>query len=205
MRFPLRRQQTEELAHTPEAPPQPAQDPIPFPPQHAAGEQYAGTWDELLPGRTRSEPRMRGQMTSSDARAERLVRQVRGDVAALQKTLAALAEAHDEMLEVGPSAVAANPEAALALPPAVLVRAVISAETENRQLRKRAKKGQARQQQLRERMHELQLSEAARASRLQTLEDVIAALHGNLQDLRQEREFLRHWTPPQLPPGSDRA
>lgn len=206
MRFPLRRQQTEELAHAPEPGVQPSPDPIPFPAQAGPIDPNAGTWDELLrhkPGP--GVPRMRGQMTSSDARAERLVRQVRTEVAALSKTLSSLAEEHDEMLEVDPASVAQNPEAALTLPPAVLVRAVMSAEAENRKLRKRAQKVQSRQRQLRERLHELQLSEAARASRLQTLEDVIGALHGNLQDLRQEREFLRHLAPPQLPPGADRA
>lgn len=206
MRFPLRRQQTDELANVPEAPAQAAPDPIPFPAQAGVIDPNAGTWDELLrqkPGV--GSPRMRAQMTSSDARAERLVRQVRTEVAALQKTLASLAEEHDEMLEVDPASVAKNPEAALTLPPAVLVRAVVSAETENRKLRKRAQKVQARQRQLRERLHELQLSEAARASRMQTLEDVISALHGNLQDLRKDREYLRQWAPPQLPPGQDRA
>ncbi len=206
MRFPLRRQQTDELAQAPEAAAQPMPDPIPFPAQAGAIDPNAGTWDELLrPKSSVASPRMRGQMTSSDARAERLVRQVRTEVAALQKTLASLAEEHDEMLEVDPASVTKNPEAALTLPPAVLVRAVMSAEAENRKLRKRAQKVQARQRQLRERMHELQLSEAARASRMQTLEDVISALHGNLQDLRKDREYLRQWTPPQLPPGQDRA
>jgi chromosome segregation ATPase len=148
-------------------------------------------------------------MTSSDARAERLVRQVRTEVAALQETLTALAQEHDEMLEVDPASVAKNPEAALTLAPAVLVRAVISAEAENRRLRKQARKVAVRQRALKERLHELQLSEAARVSRLQTLEEVIGALHGNLGDLRQEREFLRQWAPPklerpgELPPGPD--
>ena len=95
-------------------------------------------------------------------------------------------------------AIAGNPETALALPPSILVRAVVSAEAENRRLRKRARKDQARQRKLRERLQELQLSEAARQSRLQTLEDVIGALHGNLTDLRQEREFLRQWAPSKL-------
>lgn len=137
-------------------------------------------------------------MTSSDARAERLVRQVRNEVSALQKTLASLAEEHDAMYEVDPGAIAKNPETALTLPPAILVRAVISAESENARLRKRARKNEARQRNLRERLQELQLSEAARQSRLQTLEDVIGALHGNLTDLRQEREFFRQWAPPKL-------
>jgi hypothetical protein len=102
------------------------------------------------------------------------------------------------MLEVDPAAVAKNPEAALTLAPAVLVRAVIAAMVENRRLRKQSKKYSERQRALKERLHQLQIAEAARASRLQTLEDVIGALHGNLTDLRQEREFLRQWAPPKL-------
>lgn len=155
------------------------------------------------------EMRLRGQMTSSDARAERLVRQVRTEVSALQETLAALAQEHDEMLEVDPKSVAKNPEAALTLAPAVLVRAVMSSEAENRRLRKQQRKVQERHRQMQARLQELQISEAARASRLQTLEEVIAALHGNLGDLRHEREFLRQWAPPklerpgELPSGED--
>lgn len=153
--------------------------------------------------------RLRGQMTSSDARAERLVRQVRTEVSALQETLAALAQEHDEMLEVDPKSVAKNPEAALTLAPAVLVRAVMSSEAENRRLRKQQRKVQERHRQMQARLQELQISEAARASRLQTLEEVIAALHGNLGDLRHEREFLRPLAPPklerpgELPSGED--
>ncbi len=183
----------------PESPP-PAPEPIPFPPSASTPiDPHAGTWDELLRSRTRGgEIRMRGQMTSTDARAERLVRQVRTEVAALQETLTALAQEHDEMLEVDPASVVKNPEAALTLAPAVLVRAVISAESDNRRLRKRARKVQERQRQMQARLQELQLAEAARVSRLQTLEDVIGALHDNLGDLRHEREFLRQWAPPKL-------
>ncbi len=148
-------------------------------------------------------------MTSSDARAERLVRQVRTEVSALQETLAALAQEQDEMLEVDPRSVAKNPEAALTLAPAILVRALVSSESENKRLRKRARKVQQRHRQMQTRLQELQLSEAARASRLQTLEEVISALHGNLSDLRHEREFLHQSAPPklerpgELPSGED--
>lgn len=211
MRFPLRRQQEAELAAAPAEQPSPAPEPIPFPPQSAAGiDPHAGTWDELLRPRGRSELRLRGQMTSSDARAERLIRQVRTEVAALAETLGALAEEHDDMLEVDPAAVAANPEAALTLAPAILVRAVVSAEQENRRLRKQARKNRARLERTRSRLHELQLSEAARISRLETLEEVISALHGNLTDLRQQRDALSQWAPQliekpgELPPGAPR-
>ncbi len=197
MRFPLRRQQAAALASVPAEAEIPAPEPLPFPaPAAAPIDPHAGTWDELL--RTRSAPRMRGQMTSGDARAERLVRQVRTELAALQDTFAALSAEHDDMLEVDPASVAENPGAALTLPPAVLVRAVVAAEAENTRLRSRARKLQSRQRQLRERLHEMQLAEAARASRLDTLEEVIAALHGNLTDLRQDRDYLRHSAPPRL-------
>ena len=201
VRFPLRRQQDADLLALRLKAQEAAPEPIPFPPSASMPiDPHAGTWDELMrkSGSPAARERMRGQMTSGDARAERLVRQVRTEVAALQETLTALSQEHDEMLEVDPASVAGNPEAALTLPPAVLVRAVISAEAENTRLRKRARKVEARQRQLRERLRELQLSEAARASRLQTLEDVISALHGNLTDLRQEREYLRQWAPPRL-------
>lgn len=179
---------------------EPAPAPIPFPQSATVPiEPHAGTWDQAPSQRSTSGTmRMRGQMSSGDARAERLVRQVRTELSALQETLGALSQQHDEMLEVDPASVAQNPEAALTLPPAVLVRAVISAEAENARLRKRARKVESRQRQLRERLRELQLSEAARAGRLQTLEDVISALHGNLTDLRQDREYLRQWVPPQI-------
>jgi len=199
VRFPLRRQQEAELSEKTESD-SASPEPIPFPPSASAPiDPHSGSWDELLRTRPKAgEMRLRGQMTSSDARAERLVRQVRTVVSALQETLAALAQEHDEMLEVDPRSVAKNPEAALTLAPAVLVRAVMSSEAENKRLRKQQRKVQQRHRQMQARLQELQLSEAARASRLQTLEEVIAALHGNLGDLRHEREFLRQWAPPRL-------
>ena len=181
----------------------PSPEPIPFPPP---ADAHAGSWEELL--RTRTAPRvdfpLKGQMTGSDARAERLVRQVRQDVERLQSTLSQLATEQSELYEVDAASVAANPDAALTLPPAVLVRALISSDQENRSLRMRIAKGRTREQKLREKLHRMELDEASRKSRLDTLEEVLAALHGNLQDLRAEREYLRQQSAPQLPPGGDR-
>ena len=143
-------------------------------------------------------------MTGSDARAERLVRQVRQDVERLQSTLSQLATEQSELYEVDAASVAANPDAALTLPPAVLVRALVASDQENRSLRKRIGKSRTREQKLREKLHRMELEEASRKSRLDTLEDVLAALHGNLQDLRAEREYLRQNSAPQLHPGGDR-
>lgn len=206
MRFPLRRQQQVELAGAAAAAP----GPIPFPPQPGANapDGAAGTWEELL-NRAAPEIPLRGQMTGSDARAERLVRQVRSDVERLQKVLDALGQEQGELVEADPAAIAANPDAAATLAPGLLVRAVIAAETENRRLRKRLAKARQREQKLQGRLQQMELASAARKSRLDTIEEVLAALHGNLQDLRQEREFLRQWTPaqvsarPELPPGGE--
>lgn len=212
VRFPLRRQQQDDVAAAPGAP-HGAPDPIPFPPGPGGPQDgQAGNWEELL--RTRTLPRMdiplRGQMNGSDARAERVVRQVRGDVERLQKLLDTLSAEQGELMDVDPAAIAANPEAAATLAPSLLVRAVVSAENENRRLRKRLAKARQREQQLHGRLQQMEVAEATRKSRLDTLEEVLAALHGNLQDLRQEREFLRQWAPAQLgrraelPPGEDR-
>ncbi|GMV85553.1 MAG: hypothetical protein AMXMBFR80_14080 [Dehalococcoidia bacterium] len=206
MRFPLRRQQQVELAGAAAAAP----GPIPFPPQPGANapDGAAGTWEELL-NRAAPEIPLRGQMTGSDARAERLVRQVRSDVERLQKVLDALGQEQGELVEADPAAIAANPDAAATLAPGLLVRAVIAAETENRRLRKRLAKARQREQKLQGRLQQMELASAARKSRLDTIEEVLAALHGNLQDLRQEREFLRQWAPaqvsarPELPPGGE--
>lgn len=212
VRFPLRRQQQDEVAAAPGSQ-QGAPEPIPFPPGAGAlADGQEGNWEELL--RTRTTPRMdiplRGQMNGSDARAERLVRQVRNDVERLQKLLDTLSADQGELMEADPAAIAANPEAAATLAPALLVRAVVSAEKENRRLRKRLSKARQREQQLHGRLQQMDVAEAARKARLDTLEEVLAALHGNLQDLRQEREFLQQWAPAQLsrraelPPGEDR-
>ncbi len=180
----------------------PSSEPIPFPP---SADAHAGSWEELL--RTRTAPRvdfpLKGQMTGSDARAERLVRQVRQDVERLQSTLNQLASEQSDLYEVDAAAVAANQEA-LTLPPAVLVRALVASDQENRSLRKRVGKSRIREQKLREKLHRMELDEASRKSRLDTLEEVLAALHGNLQDLRAEREYLREQRAPQLPPGGER-
>ncbi len=206
VRFPLRRQQQSELA----ANGAPA-EPIPFPPPAGpVSLDGAAASPEGLLGRSAPNIPLRGQMAGSDARAERLVRQVRSDVERLQEVLDALSAAQGDMMEVDPAAIAANPEAAATLAPGLLVRAVIAAESENRRLRKRLAKARQREQRLHGRLQQLELASAARKSRLDTLEEVLAALHGNLQDLRQEREFLRQWAPaqlaarPGLPPGGDR-
>ncbi|MCL6643844.1 MAG: hypothetical protein K6U88_02505 [Dehalococcoidia bacterium] len=202
MRFPLRKSPAQEPAGEPA---DPASGPIPLRQQLEA----AGTWEELLEHRTglRMPQTMKGQASGADLRAERLVRQVRKDVERLQSTLEQLRVEQSDLLEVGPDTVAANPEAAAALPPAALVRAIIAARDENRRLRKQLRKARKQRDRAIERVRALELAAAGRDSRLATLEEVIAALHANLHDLRQERDLLREWAPARLgrpdalPPG----
>ncbi|MEP6871566.1 MAG: hypothetical protein ABI939_06895 [Anaerolineaceae bacterium] len=111
-----------------------------------------------------------------DSRADRLVRQVRYEVEALKKTLDDIALDRAEMLELDLRALMADPEHALTLPPAVLVRALVA----DRQREKATK--------LTEKVRGLERDDAGRRARLETLEEVIAALHANLDDLRYERD-----------------
>ena len=210
MRFPLRRQQHDE-ASTAQLAPLGAPDPIPFPPVAGAQEPLPAG-DPLAPPSgplaARFSVPLRAQANASDARAERLIRQVRDDVERLQGALDALSSGQSELLEPDPAAIAADPEAAASLDPVTLVRAVVSVERENRRLRKRLGKTRQRELALQAALHELQLEHAARKGRLDTLEQVLSALHDNLQDLRQERAFVRAIGPgsvapqrPGLPPG----
>ena len=202
MRFPLRKSPASEPPGEAAAGPS---GPIPLRQQPTA----EGTWDELLQQRTglRLPDALKGQASGSDVRAERLIRQVRKDVERLQSTLERLRVEQSDLLEVGPDTVAANPEAAAALPPAALVRAIIAARDENRRLRKQLRKARKQRDRAIERARALELAAAGRDSRLATLEEVIAALHANLHDLRQERDLLREWAPARLgrpdalPPG----
>lgn len=210
MRFPLRRQQHDE-ASTAQLAPHGAPDPIPFPPV-AGVQEPLPAGDPLAPPSgplaARFSVPLRAQANASDARAERLIRQVRDDVERLQGALDALSSGQSELLEPDPAAIAADPEAAASLDPVTLVRAVVAVERENRRLRKRLGKTRQRELKLQAAFHELRLEHAARKGRLDTLEQVLSALHDNLQDLRQERAFVRGIGPgaaapqrPGLPPG----
>lgn len=131
---------------------------------------------------------MRGQATGSDARAERLIRQIRAEVETLRTTLDEMATAQEDMVSLDLEAVAADPDAAAAMPPAVLVRGLVTASqrigamnTELASINETVKK-------LESINHELQLEHSFNRGRLETLDEVIAALHGNLQDLRFDRD-----------------
>ncbi len=132
--------------------------------------------------------RLREQASGSDARAERLIRQIRGEVENLRQSLDEMATAQEDMVAVDLDAVVADPAAAAALPPAVLVRGLVSAagkiaalNSEIAAIRESVKRLQALN-------HDLEIEHSFNRGRLETLDEVVAALHGNLQDLRFERD-----------------
>lgn len=199
MKFPLRKSAPPaEASH-------PATVPIPFPSHAEGGAPGANGAGPSLADRLA--PALRSQATGADARAERLIRQVRRDVERLEATLEQLHAAQGDLLQVDAAAAAENPEAAAALPPPVLVRALLETTRENQRLRRQLRKARRQRNRAIEHARALELAAAARDSRLATLEEVIAALHANLQDLRYERELLRPAGPAELtgpgtlPPG----
>lgn len=142
-----------------------------------------------------ADSRMRHQLSSADTRADRLVRQVRSDVEQLKQTLDALSHERDDMLQLDVAALIADPEQATKLPPAVLVRAIIATAEANESLRAEAEGQRKKAAKLRRELRDLRLEAGAREIRLETLEQVIAALHANLEDLRIDRDRARVASP----------
>jgi hypothetical protein len=129
----------------------------------------------------------RAQATGGDARAERLVRAVRMEVADLKQAIGSWGEAREEMLDIDLEAVRANPEAAATLPPMALARALAAAAERITELEAAASTRGAAESALRQELGELQEEHAYTRGRMEMLQEVIAALHENLEDLRYER------------------
>lgn len=131
---------------------------------------------------------MKSQATGSDARAERLVRQVRGELDELRQAIGHIREVPEELTALDLEAVADDPEAAASLPPVLLVRALLEQRERNRRLEKRLAKQRGRIEQLEDRLRDLKQERAWQRGRLATLDEVIAALHANLADFRLQRD-----------------
>ncbi len=147
---------------------------------------------------------LRAQATVGDARAERLIREVRMELADLKHSFAGRYEDRDDLVTVDLDAVRANPEAAAALPSATLVRALLQAERRIAELERAVATHEREDAALREQLARLQDDHAYARGRLETLHEVIGALHGNLDDLRGDRRRLLDapTAPPALRPGA---
>ncbi len=159
-----------------EAPATPAPTPSPRP-------------DGNTPSEPLLQPRPRGQATGADSRAERYVRQVRTEVQDLRTAIEELSAAQDGMLELDLAEVQANPAAAAALPGPVLVRALTAAADQIAELERQMSEQQDELDTVRDRLGAVQRDEAWLRGRMETLEQVIGALHANLEDLRVTREL----------------
>ena len=132
---------------------------------------------------------LKTQQSSSDVRTERLFRKVRAEVEELRSTVDAFHTVPEELTMLDLDEVAAHPEAAAALPTPLLVRALIDSRSQNRRLLRRLGKSEGRNGRLSAKVRQLKTDRAFARGRLQTLDEVIATLHGNLQDLRLQRDI----------------
>jgi signal peptidase len=217
VRFPLRRHH--------EAPEQPAaepSEPVPFAPQAVREPEPAPLPPTLEPAErlaprsasTQAAPAqpvpalqipLRGQSTGTDARAERLVRAIRGEVEELRETLDQLASGRAEFLEADLEAIIADPQGAASLPAPVLIRALLMANERNEELESELERKTRLASKLKGQLRDIRIEQASGKARLETLEEVIAALHANLEDLRSERELSRRLAAPANVPQQLRA
>lgn len=182
MRFPLRR--THEAG--PDAPPHdqtppamPRDLPPAEPPPHAP----------ILNGHALRHRPFKGQATGSDARTERLFRTVKGEIEELRKTIDIIGAGQEEILEVSPAAVAENPSVAATLAPVILVRSLVTAARTQERLEQAVAEREEELNRLRAELSRLREEHARQDGRLDTLDQVIAALHQNLEDFRGERAY----------------
>jgi len=141
---------------------------------------------------------MRTQIGSSDLRAERLVRQIRGQLDELRERIDGRV-APETLTRIDLAAVAADPEAATELPVGLLVRALIEAHGELSRLQDQAADQRTKIGALSARIREIDAERAYSRGRMQTLDEVIAALHANLEDLRLQRDNARLLPIPSTP------
>ena len=134
---------------------------------------------------------LKTQATGTDVRSERLFRQVRAEVQELRSSFSNLQVAGEEMSELDIAAVADNPEAAALLPSALLVRALIRSNESSEKLLRKLARARARSERLDAKLRDLRQERAYTRGRTETLDQVIAALHGNLEDLRAARDGQR--------------
>lgn len=133
---------------------------------------------------------LKSQMSASDVRTDRVARQIRAEIDGLRASVALFQATPGDFTRIDPAAVAADPDAAAALPPALLVAAIVEADRQQQRFAARLAKQRARIEKLEARVRELKQERAWLRGRQQTLDEVIGALHANIEDLRLHRDAL---------------
>jgi chromosome segregation ATPase len=118
----------------------------------------------------------------------------------IKQTIAAHDEDREGLVGVDLEALRADPRAATALPPATLARALAAAADRIAALEREIVSHERENTVLRDQLARLQDEHSYTRGRTETLHEVIAALHGNLEDLRLERT-RRGLAPGVVPPA----
>lgn len=118
----------------------------------------------------------------------------------MRDTLDQLASDRAEFLEADLAAIIADPQGAASLPAPVLIRALLMANEHNEALGNALDRKSRLASKLKEQLRDVRIDQASAKARMETLEEVISALHANLEDLRSERELSRRLgAPPNVP------
>lgn len=133
---------------------------------------------------------LRGQLSGSDARTERLVRQVRAEIDELRSLLDSSVEARDGLFALDYESIAGDPEAVASLPHETLVRSLLTAARRVLALEAEVEAQDADLANERAKADELKREMAWMRGRHESLSEVIGALHANLEDLRRARDVM---------------
>ena len=134
---------------------------------------------------------LKGQASAYDARAERLVLGIRAEVEELRDAVAARQQVEEAVLRVDADALLHEPGLVGAVPPMLIARLVDDMRTRIGELEDALESKSADLERSETQHAALERDYAGAQSRLETLQEVIAALHANIQDLRAARDYER--------------
>lgn len=149
---------------------------------------------------------LKGQASAYDARAERLVLGIRAEVEELRDAVSVRQQVEESVMRVDAAALLAQPGLVSAVPPMLLARLIDDMRAQVGELENALAQRTHELERLQSDNAQLQREHAGANSRLETLQDVIAALHANIQDLRAARDYERSpalgpTVAGELPPG----
>jgi septal ring factor EnvC (AmiA/AmiB activator) len=150
---------------------------------------------------------LKGQASAYDARAERLVLGIRAEVEELRDAVMVRQQVEESVMRVDAASLLAHPNLVGAVPPMLLARLLDDMRAQVGELENALAQRTHELDRLQSEHANLQREHASTNSRTETLQDVIAALHANLQDLRAARDYEREsalrapGSARELPPG----